>query len=74
MELGRDEDAIPWLLEATRARRYEAPQSPRVNLARIHEQRGDALEAVAEYGRAAERVPGYGPAIVGMRRQQQRVN
>ena len=74
MELGRDDEAIPWLLEAMRAPRYEAPQFPHVNLARIHEKRGDAVEAVAEYGRALEKVPGYLPAIVGMRRLQQRVN
>ncbi|MBI1967731.1 MAG: tetratricopeptide repeat protein [Gemmatimonadetes bacterium] len=74
MELGRDEEAIPWLEKATRARRYEAPQFPHVNLARIHEKRGDVLQAVAEYGRALEKMPGYRPAVAGLRRLQQRVN
>ncbi|MGH7569591.1 MAG: tetratricopeptide repeat protein [Gemmatimonadales bacterium] len=74
MELGRDEEAIPWLEEAKRAPRYEAPQFPYVNLARIYEQNGDVLAALAELGGALEKVPGYVPAVVGLRRLQQRVN
>ena len=74
MALGRDDEAIPWLEEAMRAPRYDAPQFPHVNLARIHEKRGAVLEAVAEYGRALEQAPGYPPALAGLRRLQQRVN
>jgi len=74
MELGREEEAIPWLQRAMEAPRYEAPHFPHVNLARIYEQKGQVLAAVAEYGRALDKLPGYGPAVVGLRRLQARVN
>jgi len=74
IELGREDEAIPWLKRAMDAPRYEAPQFPHVNLARIYEGKGRVLDAVAEYGRALEKLPGYGPAVVGMRRLQSRVN
>lgn len=74
MELGREDEAIPWLQEAMRAPRYEAPQFPHVNLARIHEHKGDVLGAIGEYTRALEKMPGYLPALTGLRRLQQRVN
>jgi hypothetical protein len=32
------------------------------------------LDAVAEYGRALEKLPGYTPALGGLRRLQGRVN
>ena len=74
MTLGRDDEAIPWLERATQAPRYEAPQFPHVNLARLYEKRGDVLKAVAEYGRALEKVADYRPALLGLRRLQQRVD
>ena len=74
MELGREDEAIPWLERAMQAPRYEAPHFPHVNLARIYEQKGQVLEAVAQYGRALEKLPGYAPALVGLRRVQGRVN
>ncbi len=74
MALDRDEEAIPWLRQAMNATRYEAPHFPHVNLARIHEKKGRVLDAVAEYGRALEKLPGYTPALGGLRRLQGRVN
>ncbi|HXI65458.1 MAG TPA: tetratricopeptide repeat protein [Gemmatimonadales bacterium] len=74
MALGRDEEAIPWLRQAMNATRYEAPHFPHVNLARIHEKKGRVLDAVAEYGRALEKLPGYTPALGGLRRLQGKVN
>ena len=74
MALGRGDEAIPWLQQAMDAPRYEAPQFPHVNLARIYEKKGQVLDAVAEYGRALEKMPGYAPAIEGLRRLQGRVN
>ena len=74
IELGREDDAIPWLKQAMDAPRYEAPQFPHVNLARIYEKKGQVLDAVAEYGRALEKMPGYAPAIGGLRRLQGKVN
>ena len=76
IELGRWDDAVPWLEEATRAPRYEAPHFPHVNLARVYERRGDALRAAAEYGHALRKAPGgsYRPALEGLRRLQAKVN
>ena len=74
IELGREDEAIPWLQDAMRAPRYEAPQFPHVNLARIYEHKGDIMTAIAEYTRALEKMPGYIPALTGVRRLQQRVN
>lgn len=74
IELGRDAEAIPWLKRAIDAPRYESPQFPHVNLARIHEKRGEVLDAVAEYGRALQKMPGYAPALVELRRLQALVN
>jgi len=74
MELGREDEAIPWLKRAMAAPRYEAPHFPHVNLARIYERKGEALHALAEYGRALEQLPGYEPALFGLRRLQGKVN
>jgi len=74
IELGRDDDAIAWLKRAMDAPRYEAPQFPHVNLARIYGKKGQVLDAVAEYGRALDKMPGYGPALAGLRRLQTKVN
>ena len=74
IELGRPAEAIPWLEQAKRAPRYEAPHFPHVNLARIYEGQGDLLQAVREYGGALEKTPGYRPALIGLRRLQTRVN
>jgi len=74
MELGRADDAIPWLKQALQATRYEAAHFPHVNLARVYEKKGEVLDALAEYGRALEKLPGYAPAVAGLRRLQARVN
>ena len=74
MELGRAEEAIPWLKQAMQATRYAAPHFPHVNLARVYEKKGQALDALAEYGRALEKLPGYAPAVAGLRRLQAMVN
>jgi len=65
IELGREDDAIPWLKRAIDSPRYEARQFPHVNLARIYEKKGQVLDAVAEYGRAVDKLPGYAPAVAG---------
>ena len=36
IEMGRLDDAIPWLERATRATRYASPEFPHLNLARIY--------------------------------------
>jgi Tfp pilus assembly protein PilF len=72
--LGREDEAIPWLEQAMAAPRYEAPHFPHVNLARIYEHQGRVLDAVTHYGQALEKVPGYRPALLGLRRLQARLN
>jgi Tfp pilus assembly protein PilF len=47
LEMGRFEEAIPWLEQATTASRYEAPHFPRFNL-------GRAFVAMEMFGRALE--------------------
>jgi Tfp pilus assembly protein PilF len=74
IELGRPDEAMPWLEQAIAAPRYEARHFPHVNLGRIYEQQNDPLAAAREYGRALEHLPGYEPAVTGLRRMQQRVN
>src|SRR5438093_9699622 len=63
IELGREDEAIPWLKQAMDAPRYEAPQFPHVNLARIYEKKGQVLDAVGEYGGGREKQEGYETAF-----------
>ncbi|NIR31800.1 MAG: tetratricopeptide repeat protein, partial [Gammaproteobacteria bacterium] len=68
LELGRDDEAIPWFERALDAPRYEARHFPRMNLARIHERRGELLEALAELTKAEAVAPDYRPLILALRR------
>jgi tetratricopeptide (TPR) repeat protein len=52
IELGRPEEAIPWLRRATRAARYEPRQFPHLNLSRIYAARHDYRRAIRELDRA----------------------
>lgn len=74
VELGRDAEAIPWLRRAMAAPRYEARHFPHVNLARIHERRGEYVAALAELARAEALLPGHPPIMAAIRRLQARVN
>ena len=74
MEMGRDEEAIPWLEQAARARRYEPRHFPHMNLARIHEKRGDHLAALKELGRALKFAPEDKVLSVRFRRLQGLLN
>ena len=59
MELGRDDEAIIWFHQALRARRYDARCYPLFNLGRIHERRGEWLQAIDYYRKAQRENPGY---------------
>ncbi len=59
IELGRWDEAIPWLQKATKAPRYEAPQFPHMNLGRVYEELGDYQAAITSYDRALEIAPLY---------------
>jgi Tfp pilus assembly protein PilF len=52
MEKGEDEAAVPWLLKAMQAKRYEPRHYPHINLARVYAKKGKIREAIAELRRA----------------------
>jgi len=62
IELGRWEEAIPWLQEATRAARYEPRHFPHFNLARIYSWQYEYGRAMEHLSRALELEPRYGMA------------
>jgi Tfp pilus assembly protein PilF len=62
MEMGRYEEAIPWLEKATRAVRYDAPHYPRFNLGRIFLMKELLGRALEEFECALELRPDYTPA------------
>jgi len=59
IEMGRYDEAIPWLEKATRARRYEAPHYPHLNLGRAYVALDMFSKAVEEFERALEIRPDY---------------
>ncbi len=59
IELGRHEEAIPWLRKAMEAKRYEPRHYPYINLARVYVKQGKLQEAVAELKRALDIEPTY---------------
>jgi tetratricopeptide (TPR) repeat protein len=59
IELGRMDEAIPWLERAKRAARYEPRHYPHFNLARIYVRQHKVREAIAELERAVAIEPGY---------------
>jgi len=59
IELGRPDEAIPWLLKAIDAPRYEPRQFPHFNLARVYIQRFEYDKAIPHLEKALEIEPGY---------------
>lgn len=59
IELGRLQEAIPWLKRAMAAKRYEPRHYPHMNLGRLYAKQGKLSEAVAELRRALEIEPEY---------------
>jgi tetratricopeptide (TPR) repeat protein len=62
IELGRDEEAIPYLERALEAKRYESRCFPHFNLSRVYHKKGMLQKAEAELRRAIEIDPTYLPA------------
>lgn len=62
IEIGRPEEAVPWLEKAILAPRYDSPHLPHVNLGRVYEELGDNQSALAYYDRALELSPLHLPA------------
>ena len=72
IEMGRHDEAIPWLEKATRATRYEAPHYPRFNLGRAYVAKEMLSRALEEFQKALELRPDYeaaGEAITSIRRR-----
>lgn len=74
MELGRDDEAILWFHQAIRAPRYDARCYPLFNLGRIHERRGDWLQAIDCYRQAQRENPAYEMARLARIGLQARMN
>lgn len=62
MKLGKLDDALPWLQQATVAKRYDARHFPHMNLGRLYLAKGDQLQAIREFGKAVALEPRYLPA------------
>ncbi len=74
VELGRSDEAIPWLQRAMEAPRYAARQLPYLNLARIYESRGQYDRALTELTRAVEVIPDAPELTSAVRRLQALMN
>jgi len=57
IQLGRIEEAIPWLERAKRSVRYEPRHYPHINLSQIHVMRNDITAAVRELRAAVDIEP-----------------
>ncbi|MBP7997659.1 MAG: tetratricopeptide repeat protein [Chloroflexi bacterium] len=64
IELNQWEEAIPWLVKATKAPRYEVPQFPHLNLGRVYEHLGQYRTALRYFEQALAIDPFYRPASV----------
>ena len=62
IELGRWDDAVPWLEEATTAPRYSSPEYAYMNLGRVYEHLGELYKALINYNHALSKAPMYLPA------------
>ena len=57
IELGRPDEAVPWLQRATKAVRYEPRHYPHLNLSRVYAARHDYARAIRELDRALSHDP-----------------
>jgi Tfp pilus assembly protein PilF len=62
IEMGRYDEAIPWLEKATAAPRYEAPHFPRFNLGRAYVAKEMYSRALEEFQQALRLRPDYAAA------------
>lgn len=66
IDLGRRDEAIPWLKKAMRAKRYCCYQYPHFNLGRILVMKGRVSEAKRSFERALSYDPDYSPARMAL--------
>jgi Tfp pilus assembly protein PilF len=74
IQLGKPDEAIPWLELATQARRYESYCFPHMNLGRVYEMKGQWNKALSEYRKAVECQSDYAEALQALGRLQARLN
>ena len=74
IQMGKFDEAIPWLEKAKHAKRYENPEFPHCNLGRIYEQKGYWPLALQEYREALRIRPDYAPARVALQELEARLN
>jgi tetratricopeptide (TPR) repeat protein len=63
IELNRWEEAIPWLVKATRAERYDSPHFPFMNLGRVYTHLGQYRTALDYLDQSIRLDPFHRPAI-----------
>ena len=68
IQLGKWDDAIPWLEHAISAKRYESYYFPNFNLGRVYEHKRDWNKARNYYKRAYEMNPQYVIALRALKR------
>jgi Tfp pilus assembly protein PilF len=72
IEMGRLDDAVPWLERATRATRYASPEFPHLNLARIYLAKEMYSRALREFEAVLDLRPdhpGARQAVAAIRRK-----
>ena len=74
IELGKLDEAIPWLEKAIEAKRYDSYCFPHLNLGRIWEKKGDYFKAMASYENALKANPDYTLARMSLRKLQAMMN
>jgi Tfp pilus assembly protein PilF len=74
IEMGRYDDAIPWLERAKLASRYEAPHYPRFNLGRVYVAKEMYKRALLEFQEALDVHPHYPPAEQAIEAIKRRLN
>jgi tetratricopeptide (TPR) repeat protein len=74
IQMGRPDEAIPWLERATGAARYEAPHFPRFNLGRIYVAKEMYSKAIEEFREALRLQPGYTAAAAVIEALKRKLN
>ncbi len=74
IQMGKLDEAIPWLEKAKSAKRYENPEFPHCNLGRVYEYKGYWPLALKEYRAALNIRPDYLPARVALQELEARLN
>jgi Tfp pilus assembly protein PilF len=74
IQLGKPDEAIPWLEAAIQARRYESYCFPHMNLGRVYETKGKWPQTIVEYRKAVNCNPDYEDSLRALKQLQVRMN